>query len=87
MRELNLVLQVISFSAAMAAAFYWYKSAQVPLPNFNIIGAFSPSKAQIAPIGQWARDTADFSRTAALCAAGSAVAQALAIGTTMFAAK
>jgi hypothetical protein len=80
---LTIFFQIVSAVAALVAAVLWWRSAAVPVPDFTIIGTYSPQANQIAPIAEWARDTASLSGWAASFAAGSAVTMAVSIFTQM----
>jgi hypothetical protein len=72
-------LQWLGAVAAVLAAWFWYRAALLSVPDFSIIGTYSPSADKIAPISEWARASANLNKLAAgfFAIAASAAAAAL----------
>ena len=76
-------LQVIGAILAVAAAFFWFRSAMVPVPDFARVNTFTNEDGSLTPIGNedgsltavgvWAADVGTFNKWAASFSAAAAV--------------
>jgi hypothetical protein len=66
-------LQVIGAILAVAAAFFWFRSAMVPVPDFARVNTFTNEDCSLTPAGVWATDVGTFNKWAASFSAAAAV--------------
>ena len=70
-------LQVIGAILVVAAAFFWFRSAMVPVPDFATIN--TNEECSLTPAGVWATDVGTFNKWAASFSAAAAVAVVVSI--------
>jgi hypothetical protein len=65
MKQLVFVVAAISTVSGFVAAWFWYRSARIPAPDFERLGSFISNEGAVAPLNQWAETTAWYNRYAA----------------------
>lgn len=73
------ILQGVAALLAFVAAYFWFKSAAVRVPDFAKIHTFVDGLGQLTPAGVWATETAKFNKWGAGFAAGAAFLGGLSI--------
>ena len=66
-------LQVIGAILAVAAAFFWFRSAMVPVPDFARVNTFTNEDCSLTPAGVWVTDVGTLNEWAASFSVAAAV--------------
>jgi hypothetical protein len=77
MKQLVFVFAAVSTVSGFVAAWFWYRSARIPAPDFERLGSFISNDGSTAPLNRWAETTAWYNRYAAALTAISVASAAV----------